>query len=202
MAGFYSLMVVSMRTCLRTKIPESQRKRGTKVLVLSHTRGCWLQLPLLYIMSELTVFCGWKAASPPSPPRPPVMSTGRDFTLKRDSSGNEENVEFGWKIPNGFWVKWFLSFCLVGKVTSPTAPLKLRGSPCWGHVRQPTATGGSRKAITSMKCGSLSTQVDILGNRLCSSSRWDEQQALCHGWHPSHLCLASDYSGVGSFKGS
>lgn len=130
---------------LRTKIPESQRKRGTKVLVLSHTRGCWLQPPLLYIMSELTVFCGWKAASPPSPPRPPVMSTGRDFTLKRDSSGNEENVEFGWKIPNGFWVKWFLSFCLVGKVTSPTALLKLRGSPCWGHVRQPAATGAAEK---------------------------------------------------------
>lgn len=126
-------------------LSESQREQGRKVFVLSHTWVCWLQLPLLYIKSELTVFSldGKQLLPLLTPPLPPVMSTGRDFTLKRDSSGNEENVEFGWKIPNGFWVKQFLPFCLVGKVTSPTAPLKLRGSPCWGHVRQPAARGAA-----------------------------------------------------------
>lgn len=145
-------------------------------------------------------FLWMESSLPPSPPCPPVMSTGRDFTLKRDSPGHEENVEFAWKIPHGFWVKWFLSFCLVGKVTCPHSPTQAERKSMLRTCKAASSNGGSRKAITSVKCGSLSTQVDILGSRLCRSSRWEEQQALCHGWHPNCLWLAFDYSAVGSFK--
>lgn len=182
MAGFYSLMVVSMRKPVwERRYPNHRGNRELKYLSsLSHTGLLASAASALHYVWANS-FLWMESSLPPSLPRPPVMSTGRDFTLKRDSSGNEENVEFGWKIPTGFWVKWFLSFCLVGKVTSPTAPLKLRGSPCWGHVRQPAATGAAEKPSRAWNVVHYQPRWTSWAIGCADSSRWDEQQALCHG---------------------
>lgn len=188
MAGFYSFMVVAMRISVwEWRCVHPREKRELKRFSC-HMGGCWLQLSLLYIMTELTVFSGWEAASPPT--LPPLMSTGRDFTLKRDSSGNEENVEFGWKIPNAFLSQVIFVFLSGGQGDLPYSPIQAERKSMLRTCKAEGSNGGRRKAMGSVKCGSLSTQVTsrAIGCAVLTDEGWEAISSPCL---VSQLSLAS-----------
>lgn len=179
MAGFYSLVVVSVRKPVwERRYPNYRENRELSTCPLSHTGLLASAASALHYVWANS-FLWMESSLPPIPAPPPSHVNRKRFYIKKRFLRKWREC--------GVWLKnskWFLSqvsFLSGWQGDLPHSPTQAERKSMLRTCKAASSNGGSRKAITSMKYGSLSTQVDILGNRLCSSSRWNEQQALCHG---------------------
>lgn len=182
MAGFYSLMVVAMRKPVWERRYSNHRKNGElKYLYLSHTQGLLASAASALHYVWTNSFLWMESSLPPVPAPSPSHVNRKSFYIKKRFLRKWR--EYGVWLKNS---KWFLSQVIFVFLSSwqgdlPHSPTQAERKSMLRTCKAASSNRGTRKAIASMKCGSLSTQVDILGNRLCSSSRCDEQQALCYG---------------------
>lgn len=145
----------------------------TEELVLSHTRLLASDASALhYVLANSFLWMESSLLPPPS-----HVDRERFYIKKRFLRKWREC---------GVWLKnskWFLSQVIFVFLSGwqgdlPHSPAQAERKSTLRACKAANSNKGSRKAIMSMKCGSFSTQVYILGNWRCSSSKWEMRSKL------------------------